>query len=66
MFVSPTSTSMMASVLNISLNSVSPIGTLVVVLYAYRTLDNSSGHAPFAPSSQVLISLSRLLFVTLV
>ena len=34
-----------------SLNSVSPVGTLVIVLYAHKTLGNSSSHIPFAPSS---------------
>ena len=49
MFVNPTSTSMTASVPNVSLNGVSPIGTFMVVLYAHKMLGSSSGHALFAP-----------------
>ena len=54
---------MTASMPNVNLNSVSPVGTLMVVLYAQRTFGSFSGHAPFAPLSQVLIILSKLLFV---
>ena len=64
MFVNPISTGMTTLVLNVSLNGVSSIGTLVVVLYAHRTLGSSSSHAPFAHSSRVLIILSKLLFIT--
>ena len=39
---------------------------LVVVLYAHRTLGNSSGHAPFASSNRALMILSRARFVTFV
>ena len=49
MFVSPTSTSMTASILNVSLNCVSPVGTFVVILYAHKVLGSSSGYASFAP-----------------
>ena len=35
-----------------------------VVLYAHSTLGNSSGHMPFAPSSRVLIILSKDRFMT--
>ena len=58
MFISPTPTSMTTSVPNVSLNGVSPVGTLVVILYAHRTLGSSSYHARFAPSNQVLIILA--------
>ena len=58
------STGMTASMPNVSLNGVSPVGILVVVLYAQRTFCSSSSHAPFAPLSLVLIILSKLLFVT--
>lgn len=57
MLVSPTSTGIMASVPNITLNGISSVGTLVVVLYAYRMFGSSYGHTPFALSSQVLIVL---------
>ena len=57
-------TGITASVPNVSLNGVSPDGTLVVILYAHRTLGNFSSHALFGPSSRVLIILSKLLFVT--
>jgi len=43
----PTSTGTTTSVPNVSLNGVSLVGTLVVVLYAHKTLGSSSGHAPF-------------------
>ena len=48
-----------ASLLYASRNGVFPIGVLVVVLYAHSTLDNSSGHIPFAPLSRVLMILSK-------
>ena len=38
MLVNPTSIGMMASIPNVNQNGVSPVGTLVVVLYAHRTL----------------------------
>ena len=47
-----------------SLKGVSPVRVLAVVLYAQRTLGNSSGQAPFASSSLVLIILSSVRFVT--
>ena len=47
-----------------SLKGVSPVRVLAVVLYAQRTLDSSSGQAPFASSSLVLIILSSVQFVT--
>ena len=62
--MSPTSAEMIASFLYVSRNGVSPVGILAVVLYAYSTLENSSGHMPFAPSSRVLIILSKDWFVT--
>ena len=37
---------MMASIPNVDLNGVSAIGTLVVVLYAHRTLGSSFEQAP--------------------
>ena len=46
------------------LNDVSPIEVLAVVLYAYRTFGNSSGHTPFASSSQTLMIFNSLRFVT--
>ena len=58
MLVSPTSTGMTASVPYVKLNGVSPIGVRAVVLYAHRTLGNSSGHVPFAPTNRDLIILS--------
>ena len=64
MLVSPTSTSMTALVPNVSMNGVSPVGTLVVVLYTHKMLGSSLGHALFAPSSQVLIIFNGLLFGT--
>ena len=48
----------------VSRNGVSPVGVLAVVLYAYSTFGNSSSHMPFAPSSRVLIILSKDQFVT--
>ena len=63
--MSPTSAGMTASFLYVSRNGVSPVGVLAVVLYAHSMLGNSSGHMPFAPSSQVLIILSEDRFVTL-
>ena len=55
---------MIASFSYVSRNGVSPVGVLVVVLYAHSTLGNSSGHMPFAPSSRVLMILSKDRFVT--
>ena len=55
---------MTISVPNVNLNGDSPVGTLVVVLYAQRTFGSSLDHALFAPLSRVLIILSRFLFVT--
>ena len=62
--VNPISTGTTASVLNIIQNGVSSIGILTIVLYAHRMLGSSSGHSPFAPSSWVLMSLSKDRFVT--
>ena len=56
---------MIASFPYVSWNGVSPVGVLVVVLYAHSMLGNSSGHMPFAPLSQVLIILSKDRLVTL-
>ena len=64
MFVNPTSIGMVASIPNVNLNGVSPIGTVVVILYVHKMLGSSSDHAPFAPLNRVLIILSTLLFVT--
>ena len=47
--VSPTSAGIMASCPYVRWKGVSPVGVRVVVLYAYRTLGNSSSHMPFAP-----------------
>ena len=63
--VSPILAGMIASFLYVSLNGVSPVGVLAVILYTHSTLGNSSGHMPFAPSSRVLIILSKDRFVTL-
>ena len=62
--MSPTSAGMTASLPYARRNGVSLVGVLVVVQYAHRTLGNSSGQIPFAPSSQVLIILSKDQFVT--
>ena len=62
--VSSISTGMTASFSYVSRNGVSPVGVLAVVLYAHSMLGNSSGHMPFAPSSRVLMILSRDRFVT--
>ena len=51
MLVNLTSTGMMASEPKVNLNGVSPVDTLVVVLYVHRTFGSSFGHVPFAPSS---------------
>ena len=63
-FVSPTSTEMIASLPYASRNGVSLVGILAVVLYAHKMLGNSFGHISFAPSSRVLIILSKDRFVT--
>ena len=47
--MSPTSAGMTISLPYISQNGVSPVGVLAVILYAYSTLGNSSGHIPFTP-----------------
>ena len=52
------------SLLYANLKGVSPIGVFTVVLYAQRTLGNSSSHIPFAPLSRVLKSFSKERFVT--
>ena len=59
-----TSVGMTALLPYVSQNGVSPVGILAIVLYAYSTLGNSSNHIPFAPSSRVLIILSKDRFVT--
>lgn len=64
MLVNPTSIGITASVLYVKLNSVSLVGVLVMVLQAQRTLGSSSGHAPFAPSSQTLMAFSKVRLVT--
>ena len=58
------SAGMTASFSYVSQNGVSPVGVFAVVLYAYSTLGNSLGHMPFAPSSRVLMILSKDRFVT--
>ena len=63
--MSPTSAGMTASLWYVSRNGVSPVGVLAIVLYAYSMLGSFSGHMPFAPSSQVLIILSKDQFVSL-
>ena len=45
---------------------VSPILVLAVVLYAHRTLGNSSDQAPFASSNRALMILSSVQFVIFV
>ena len=50
--------------LNAKGKGVSPVGVLSVVLYAQKTLGSLSSHTPFAPSSQVLMILSKDRFVT--
>ena len=56
---------MIASLLYVSRNDVSPLGVLTIVLYAHSMLGNSSEHIPFAPLSRVLIILSKDRFMTL-
>ena len=55
---------MIASLLNAKRNGVSIVGVQTVVLYAHKVLGSPSSHIPFAPSSRVLISLSKDWFVT--
>ena len=55
---------MTASLPYASQNEVSPVGVLAVVLYAHKTLNSSSGHIPFALSSQVLMIFIKDRFVT--
>ena len=43
---------------------VSLVGVLAVVLYAHKTLGNSSGHAPLVSSNLALMILSSVQFVT--
>ena len=45
---------------------VSLVGVLAVVMYAHRTLGNSSDQAPFASSNQALMILISVQFVTFV
>ena len=63
--MSPISAGITTSLPYASQNGVSPVGVLAVVLYAYRMLSSSSGQIPFAPSSSVLIILSKDQFMTL-
>ena len=62
--MSSISAGMTASFPYVSQNGVSPVGVLAVVLYVHSTLGNSSGHTLFAPSSRVLMILSKDRFVT--
>ena len=62
--MSPTSAGMTGSLPYASRNGVSPVGVPAVVLYAYSILGSSSSHTPFAPSSQILMILSKDRFVT--
>ena len=62
--MSPTSAGITASLPYASQNGVSPVGVLAVVQYAHKMLGSSSGQIPFAPSSQVLIILSKDRFMT--
>ena len=62
--VSSTSVGIIVSLPYASRNDVSLIGIFAVVLYAHKTLGNSSDHIPFVPSSQVLMILSKDRFVT--
>ena len=62
--MSPILAGMTTSFPYVSQNGVSPVGVLAIVLYAHSTLGNSLGHMPFAPSSRVLIILSKDWFVT--
>ena len=57
--MSLTSAEMTTSLLYVNQNGVSPMGVLVVVLYAHSMLGNYSSHMPFASSSRVLIILSK-------
>ena len=41
-----------------------PVEVCAIVLYAYKTLGNSSSYIPFFPLSRVLIILSNDRFVT--
>ena len=61
-----TSIGMTASVPKAILNGVSLVGVLVVIWYAHNIPRSSSGHAPFAPSSQALMIFSKVRFVTFV
>ena len=56
---------MIAVLPNAKQNGVSPMGVRAVVLYAHKVLGSLFAHIPFAPSSRVLISLSKDQFVTL-
>ena len=61
--MSQISARMTVSLPYVSQNGVSPVGVPAVVLYAHSMLDSSSGHISFAPSSRVLIILSKDRFV---
>ena len=66
MLMTPTLIGITASVPQVSLKGVSPVGVLTIVLYAHQTLGNSFGHASFASSSQTLMIFSNVQFVTFV
>ena len=57
--MSPTSTGMTAPLLYVSRNGVSPVGVLVVFLYAHSMLGSSSGHIPFCPLESSLDNFER-------
>uniref|UniRef100_A0A2N9ETB4 Uncharacterized protein n=1 Tax=Fagus sylvatica TaxID=28930 RepID=A0A2N9ETB4_FAGSY len=58
--VNPISTGITASMPKVSLKGVYFVGVLTVVQYAHNTLGSSSTHILFAPSSWVLICLSKV------
>ena len=64
MLVIPTSIGITALVPEVSLKGVSPVGVLVVVLFAHKTLGNSCGHTLLASSNLVLMILISVRFVT--
>ena len=47
-----------------NLKGVSPVGILIVILYAQRMLGNLSNHILFAPSRRVLMIFSKDWFTT--
>ena len=62
--MSPTLAEMIALLSYVSRNGVFPVGVLVIVQYTHSMLGTSSGHIPFALSSQVFIILTKDWFVT--